>query len=364
MTCIPLANPKNLKVCCELCSKPAFIFCEKCRVTYYCDAEHQRVDWLGIHEKICQMLIPLRTPIPFISGSEKEREYRNQQQVLRQKQLIDVSSNAGQKLLFEGKYEYAIPAAMQTLKFTMEVYGSASIELASPYLMLGESCIGLLRLLQADEYLHQAQWIILKNSFCDNSIKSRMHRNFGMLFATQKKHTEALHHFAQDIYYSSLAFGTNNIRTSGGYFHMANVFYQQNKRETAYSLYGQLTSMWNDTLFKMVEQLSVEAANLPQKKLIDNSNEDNCFLDEVQGAEAVKILHTILDLHENQKPPFLKELTKNLFTLAMLYTILENFVKAKEFLSKALSTAKLYSSEEKRLNWFESIYLILENKPK
>ena len=54
--------------------------------TSYCSsgAEHQNIDWVGIHEKICQLLIPLRTPIPFTSGSEEERRHRKEQQRLRQ----------------------------------------------------------------------------------------------------------------------------------------------------------------------------------------------------------------------------------------------------------------------------------------
>ena len=52
----------------------------------FSSVEHQKADWLGIHQKICQLLIPLRTPVPFL-GSEEERQHRKQQQVVRQVQL-------------------------------------------------------------------------------------------------------------------------------------------------------------------------------------------------------------------------------------------------------------------------------------
>jgi len=56
-------------------------------IFHFSSAEHQKADWLGIHEKICQLLVPLRTPIPFL-GSEEERQHRKQQQIVRQvKQL-------------------------------------------------------------------------------------------------------------------------------------------------------------------------------------------------------------------------------------------------------------------------------------
>ena len=35
MSLNPLANPKGVKLNCELCQKPAFIQCTKCHVTYY-----------------------------------------------------------------------------------------------------------------------------------------------------------------------------------------------------------------------------------------------------------------------------------------------------------------------------------------
>ena len=57
--------------------------------------------------------------------------------------MIELTKTVGQKLLFEGKYEYAIPAAMQSLKFSIDVYGLASIELVPSYLILGEACIGM-----------------------------------------------------------------------------------------------------------------------------------------------------------------------------------------------------------------------------
>ena len=59
-----------------------------------------------------------------------------------QKQMIDLTRTTGQKLLFEGKHEQAVPAAMQALKFAIDVYGLSSIELVPSYLILGEASIG------------------------------------------------------------------------------------------------------------------------------------------------------------------------------------------------------------------------------
>ena len=57
-------------------------------------------------------------------------------------QMIELTRTTGQKLLFEGKHEQAVPAAMQSLRFAIEVYGLASIQLVPSYLILGEASIG------------------------------------------------------------------------------------------------------------------------------------------------------------------------------------------------------------------------------
>ena len=60
----------------------------------------------------------------------------------KQKQMIELCRTEGQKLLFEGKYDRVVPAALESLKFSIEVYGLSSIELVPSYLILGEASIG------------------------------------------------------------------------------------------------------------------------------------------------------------------------------------------------------------------------------
>ncbi|MGH0189062.1 UNVERIFIED_CONTAM: hypothetical protein FKN15_033262 [Acipenser sinensis] len=210
----PLSNPKGVKLLCELCQKPAFIQCTKCTVAYYYDSDHQRMDWVGIHEQICQLLLPVRTPLPFKSLC-KEREHQQAQLLQRQKHLIELTQGAARKKL----------------------YGLSTLPLILPYLLLAEASIGTGHLLQAEEYLSQAQWTVLERSECSRSILHKLHRNLGLLYAAKGEFDNALHHLGNDIYYASEEFGTDSIVTSGGYFHMANVFFRQSKMDIADSLY-------------------------------------------------------------------------------------------------------------------------------
>ena len=56
--------------------------------------------------------------------------------------MIELCRTEGQKLLFEGRYDRVVPAALESLKFSIEVFGLSSIELVPSYLILGEASIG------------------------------------------------------------------------------------------------------------------------------------------------------------------------------------------------------------------------------
>lgn len=62
--------------------------------------------------------------------------------------LIELTRTTGQKLLFEGHHDQAVPAALQSLKFAIDVYGLASINLVPSYLILGEASIGKMKILK------------------------------------------------------------------------------------------------------------------------------------------------------------------------------------------------------------------------
>ena len=45
---------------------------------------------------------------------------------------------------------------------------------------------------------------------------------------------------SNDVYYSSLEIGPEHVDTAGGYYHMANIFYSQNRIENALALYDKV----------------------------------------------------------------------------------------------------------------------------
>ncbi|XP_058858237.1 zinc finger MYND domain-containing protein 12-like isoform X1 [Acipenser ruthenus] len=330
----PLSNPKGVKLLCELCQKPAFIQCTKCTVAYYCDLDHQRMDWVGIHEQICQLLLPVRTPLPFKSLC-KEREHQQAQLLQRQKHLIELTQTAARKKLCEGRHEEAVPAAMQCLRYSIEVHGLSTLPLILPYLLLAEASIGTGHLLQAEEYLSQAQWTVLKRSECSRSILHKLHRNLGLLYTAKGEFDNALQHLGNDIYYASEEFGTDSIVTSGGYFHMANVFFQQSKMDVADSLYTKVTDIWSTRLSRLVQSPS-QSPSLPSA----SSASPDEALDEAQEAEAAQMLNAIFDIREQAQKQDPAALASASCALAMLCYLRKDLDRAQELGRKALSASQ------------------------
>ncbi|CAB1329585.1 unnamed protein product [Coregonus sp. 'balchen'] len=250
----PLANPRGAKKQCELCQNPAYLQCSKCRVTFYCDTEHQQADWVGIHEK---------------------------------EELIEISRAVAQKKLFEGKYQESLPAAQLSLRCAMDVYGSSAVQLVPAYLLLAEANVGLGSLAQAEEYLSQAEWTVMKTPECSQTVRHQLHRNLGRLYTATENLEGALLHFANDVYYASEEYGLDNIVTCGGYFLMANVFIKQEKMDIASSLYTEVASTWHSHLTKLLETHTQGSMTLEHS------------FDEAQQAEADQMLRAMLKVQES-----------------------------------------------------------------
>jgi len=139
--------------------------------------------------------------------------------------------------------------------------------------------LGLKRSKQAEEFLSLANWSVLKHPECSNAIRSQLHRNFGKLYASQGKYQEALRQLSNDVYYSSLEIGPEHVDTAGGYYHMANIFYSQNRIENALALYDKVVDIW----YKFLAS-------------VRNNAEVTDVLGEAQLAEAMDMMTKILGM--------------------------------------------------------------------
>ncbi|XP_014682009.1 PREDICTED: zinc finger MYND domain-containing protein 12-like isoform X2 [Priapulus caudatus] len=248
------------------------------------------------------------------------------------RQLLQLTRAVGQKLLFEGKAEKAIPAVLQSLHFAIEVYGLSSIELVTSYLMLAEACIGLHRLKEAEDYLSQAQWTVLMVPDCDYRIKSQVHRQIGRLCEVKGDYEEALRHLAEDVYHCSIVTSTDDVETSGGYFHMGNIFLKLGKTDKAETLYYRVLKIWHKYLTGIVtfnvEEEEKSSSLLTSPKMIN--------LGKAQEAEAVKVLSAIHAWYSEMSDRHQLEFSYSCKTQALLNFVIGDRSQAKVCAERAL----------------------------
>lgn len=286
MSAVPinqLARPKSAKYECEVCGKPATLKCSECP-TYYCTQEHFDIDWRGIRHLIYLDIVVLRER-PKMIGSEEERDRRAEELMGIRKELLELCTETAKKFLIQGKYELAVPGALQSLKFAIEVYGSEATELVPSYLLLAEANLGLHRLKIAEEFLSLANWNILKHPEAGSSKMSNLQRNFGCLYAAQQRYNEALQAFATDIYYSSLEFGPEHLKSAPSYFHMGRVFQSYQKTDRAASFYAKVVSIYTSFL---------------EKWLSNAHTEQSYEISAMDLEEAVEIIKHITDYREKR----------------------------------------------------------------
>jgi tetratricopeptide (TPR) repeat protein len=319
-----LARPKAAKYECEVCGKAATLKCSKCP-TYYCTQEHFDIDWRGIRHLIFEDIVVLRQR-PKVIGSEEEREKRAQELMGIRKELLELCTETAQKFLVQGKYELAVPGALQSLKFAIEVHGSEATELVPSYLLLAEANLGLRRLKIAEEFLSLANWNILKHPQAGASMMSNLQRNFGRLYAAQQRYNEALQAFATDIYHSSLEFGPENIRSAPSYFHMGRVFQSHQKSERAASFYAKVVDVYTVFLEGWLGQ---------------SNGEQSSEITAVEVEEAIEIVKHITEYRERRSDEDQAERSKvetaeGRYTMGLLYVYTGDITQGKDCLNLAL----------------------------
>ncbi|CAM9324386.1 unnamed protein product, partial [Choristocarpus tenellus] len=108
-----LAFPKGNMPKCELTGLPATVECVTSHITlYYATEEHAEQAWHGIIYKIAPLIGPLRAT-PAIIGSEEERARREYTVQMSKRALIDLCQQEASKYLVQGRYDLAIPGAIQ-----------------------------------------------------------------------------------------------------------------------------------------------------------------------------------------------------------------------------------------------------------
>ncbi|XP_054905970.1 zinc finger MYND domain-containing protein 12 isoform X2 [Poeciliopsis prolifica] len=318
---MPLASPKGKEKYCELCQREAYLECAKCQVTFYCNADHQQADWVGVHERICQMLVPIRAVKDMYDPAVRKK---NQ---LRKAHLIKICKLVAQSKLSEGKHEEALPAAHCCLQTSIDLYGPNTIQLVPAYILLAEANMGLGNLTVVAELLSQAEWAVLKNPELGASVQQQLHRSLGQYYTSAGNLENALFHFANDIYFACVEYGLDSSATTKGYFLIADVFARQGKTLIVHSLYSEVAERWHKHLTSLLET---------HQKHADSSVS---FYEKSQRVEMEEMLRVMLEFEQTQSRRDVSQIALIAYNLAMLWFINGDLHKAQDFGSTALQAS-------------------------
>ncbi|GBG63736.1 hypothetical protein CBR_g39279 [Chara braunii] len=86
---------------------------------------------------------------------------------------------------------------------------------------------------------------------------------FGQLYAMQKKYNEAIKAFAEDVYFSSIEYGPQDVRTSLGFYNLSKVFEALNETEKSLACSSQVVEIWLQTLKPMFMHADSSLATEP-----------------------------------------------------------------------------------------------------
>ncbi|XP_073325520.1 zinc finger MYND domain-containing protein 12 [Pagrus major] len=330
---VPLAFPKGSGKLCELCQREAHLQCTECRVTFYCHAEHQQADWVGIHERICPLLVSIRTPT--LSSLQEVGRIEMQ---LKKAELIEICRLVAQSKLSEGKHQEALPAAQFCLRCSIDIHGPRTVHLVPAYLLLAEANMGLGNLTMVAELLSQAEWVVLKSPECGHAVHHRLHRSLGRLHTATGNLEAALLNFANDIYFASEEYGLDSTVTCGGYYLMADVFAKQGKMPVACSLYSEVARTWHYHLTKLLE---THIQNMQNPDMLFEPS-----YDKAQQVEVDEMLRTMLEFEQNRSGKDSAQIALVAHCLAMLCFLGGDYLKALGFCSTALQASQLIPNHD------------------
>jgi hypothetical protein len=210
--------------------------------------------------------------------------------------LLKLASQEAARLMAAGEYELALPVALDAVQQGQVLFKPApALQLFPLYLLAAQANLGLRRAKQCEDFLALASWLALKEpTLTTNVMKSQLSRLYGQLYAfqvglgwsggrkccqshvcqlsrtmythfpcatsdikplcalAQGRHAESVSAFAEDVYYCSLEYGPEDVRSSLGFYNMGKVFQGRNDSERAQACHDQVVDIWMQVLCQVV----------------------------------------------------------------------------------------------------------------
>lgn len=233
--------------------------------------------------------------------------------------LLTTCSGLAIKLQASDRPEMAVTAAIEALKMGSELHGHHSLALIPLILQLASCCIDVGNLKKAETCLTQASFIVSKaGAECTSEVRSSLYRVLGRLYTAHQNAPLALQFLADDVYYSSLAYGPADVKTAGGYAQMAAVFQLSGHAHDAgkaAALLDTVERIWRGFLVTMLR---------------DRDGETD--ISEADAYDAQRHLDAVIQSRAPAEPeaPWPLAFVKARGTMALLQAAVSYFVEAKE----------------------------------
>eukprot|EP00041_Stephanoeca_diplocostata_P008990 m.135745 g.135745 ORF g.135745 m.135745 type:complete len:282 (+) comp17565_c0_seq11:100-945(+) len=242
-------------------------------------------------------------------------EQYNLSELILEARLMCSQAQHGKALLF----------ATHCAKEIERANGEHAAELVEPYTILGLAHAGFGRLQKAEKILSLANFIVVKNGDRSSaSMKSALYRALGVLYFKKHQYTESLRLLADDVYQSSLAFGPLDVRTAGGYYHMADVFEASGQHATAHEFRCKVSDIWASILSTVLQNA-------------DAGKSTSLSLDVLETSDAQVHLTGLLSVYKNAEGAEHRALEGKLCSaLATLYSTLNESALVKQYATLAV----------------------------
>lgn len=177
-------------------------------------------------------------------GSQHERQIHKQRARKITADIAKLTFDLASQRIIAKDYERANPAALRCLRMLTALHGSGSVNLVPAQMVLAEANLGLNRLPQVEEFLALSSYVLSTNAGASNSMRSRLHRNYGKLHVARGNLNEAAESFSKDIVHCSVATGPESIEASPGYYNLGRVFAAQSKADASLACFDKVVEIW------------------------------------------------------------------------------------------------------------------------
>lgn len=367
-----LAAPRGVSLIDELTGKSASLSLDVCGLNYY----YQTRESAELDYSVLSLIGPLLADLSFetnAQGTAQEREVHAQRARSLMVEIARVTLELASQRVISKDFERSKPAALRCLRMLKQLHGDSSPQLVPAYLALAEAALGSGAADKAEEFLSLCSFVLSKQQQQQEQVntsqvththsslteeekaeaeaaefrsaeamRSRLHRNFGWLYASQGNTPAAIGAFSHDIMHCTRATGAESIEAAPGYFNLGRAFALQGDSGAAFACYDKVIEIWQLRLSGKKSPIATCIADLGRTSSLLKHKP----LTAIEAAEGLEILAEISAAREGKFGANDVLVAEVRFTAALILDATGEGKRAGQLLSAALDVFRKELKEE------------------